>query len=62
MTENFPNLRKETSIQMQKSQRVPNKMNTKRHTARHIITMGNVKENFKGSKRINKESHTGKCP
>ena len=27
IAENFPNLGKETSIQVQKSQRVPNKMN-----------------------------------
>nr|KAF6462323.1 hypothetical protein HJG59_011354 [Molossus molossus] len=37
MTENFPNLVKETDIQVQEAQRVPNKMNLKRPTPRHII-------------------------
>ena len=41
----LPNLKKETDIQMQKEQRVPNKMNSKRHTPRYIIIkMANVKE------------------
>ena len=37
MTENFPNWVKETDIQVQVAQRVPNKINPKRATARHII-------------------------
>ena len=37
MAENFPNLKKETGIQVQEAQRVPNKMNTNRPTPRHII-------------------------
>ena len=37
MKENFPNLVKEIDIQVQKAQRVPNKMDTKRTTPRHII-------------------------
>ena len=37
MKENFPNLVKEIGIQVQKAQRVPNKMDTKRPTPRHII-------------------------
>lgn len=42
---NLPNLKKETDIQMQKKQRVPNKMNSDRHTPRYItIKMANVKE------------------
>ena len=32
MAENFPNLRKETDIQIQEVQRVPNKMNLNTHT------------------------------
>ena len=36
MTGNVPNLMKEIDIQIQ-VQRVPNKMNPKRHTPRHII-------------------------
>ena len=45
MAENFPNLKKEIDIQIQKAQRVPNKMNPKRPTSRHtIIKMAKVKE------------------
>ena len=38
MIENFPNLGKEIEIQSQEVQRIPNKMNPKRSTPRHIIT------------------------
>ena len=54
MTENFPNLVKEIDIQVQEVQRVPNKMNPKRPTPRHIIIkMQKLKdrENLKSSKR-----------
>ena len=37
MAENFPNLKKETGIQVQETQRVPNKINLNRLTPRHII-------------------------
>ena len=37
MTENFSNLVREIDIQLQEVQRVPNKMNPKRPTPRHII-------------------------
>ena len=37
MKENFPELVKEIDIQVQKAQRVPKKMDTKRTTPRHII-------------------------
>ena len=37
MKENFHNLVKEIDIQVQKAQRVPNKMDPKRTTPRHII-------------------------
>ena len=54
MKENFPNLVKELDIQAQEALRVPNKMDTKRTTPRHIIIkMSKVKdkENLKSSKR-----------
>ena len=35
--ENFPNLVKEIDMQVQEAQRVPNKMDAKRPTPRHII-------------------------
>ena len=45
MAEYFPNLKKETGIQVQEAQRVPNKMNPNRLIARHIIIkMAKVKE------------------
>ena len=37
MEENFPNLVKEIDMQVQEAQRVPNKMDAKRFTPRHII-------------------------
>ena len=37
MMENFPNLMREKVTQIQESQRVPIKTNTRRPTARHII-------------------------
>ena len=51
----FLKLKKETDFQVQKAQRVPNKINPKRSIPRHIIIkMAKVKENFKGSKRKTK--------
>ena len=45
MKENFPNLVKEIDIQVQAAQRVPNKLDPKRATARHIlIKMPKVKD------------------
>ena len=45
MKENFPNLVKEIDMQAQEAQSVPNKMNAKRPTPRHIIIkMPNVKK------------------
>ena len=37
MTGNFPNLAKEIDTQVQEAQRVPNKLDPKRTTSRHII-------------------------
>ena len=37
MMENFPNVMREKVTQIQETQRVPNKRNPKRPTARHII-------------------------
>ena len=37
MKENFPNLVKEIDMQVQEAQRVPDKMDAKRRTPRHII-------------------------
>ena len=44
MAEKFPKLKKETDIQVQKAQKVPNKMVPNRPTPRHIINkMAKVK-------------------
>ena len=48
MKENFPNLAKEIDMQIQEAQRVPNKMDAKRPTSKHII--------IKMTKVKNKES------
>ena len=46
MTEKFPNLVKEVDTQVQEAQRIPNKMDSKRPTPRHIIIkMLKVKDN-----------------
>ena len=45
MKENFPNLVKEIDMQVQEAERVPNKMDAKRPTPRHIIIkMSKVKD------------------
>lgn len=62
MSENFSNLGKESDIQVQQTQRVPNQMNTKRPTSNHILNkIGNVKGKVTILKQqeINK-SHTKK--
>ena len=48
MKENFPNLVKEIDMQVQEPRRVPNKMDAKRPTPRHIIIkMPKVKDKEK---------------
>ena len=48
MVENFPNLKKETDIQIQEAKRVRNKMKTNRPTPRYIIIkMTKVKDTEK---------------
>ena len=48
MKEHFPNLVKEIDIQVQKAQRVPNKLDPKRNTPRYIvIKMSKVKHKEK---------------
>ena len=45
MKENFPNLVKEIDIQVQEAQRVPNMLDPKRSTPRHIIiTLPKIKD------------------
>ena len=46
MKENFPNLAKEIDFQeVQESQRVPNKLNPRKQTPRHIIiTLAKIKD------------------
>ena len=52
MKENFSNLVKEMDRQVQEAQRVPNKMDPKKATPRHIIIkMSKVREEQKSSRR-----------
>lgn len=54
MPGNSPDLGKETDIQVQEAQRVPNKMDPKRNMMKHdIVKMVKVKDrgNLKSSKR-----------
>ena len=51
IAENFPNLGKETDIQVHEVQRVPNKINPKRSTPSHSVIRQKLKiENIKSSK------------
>ena len=60
MAENFPNLKKETDIQIQEVQRTPNKLNQNRPTQKHIILkMASIKDKerilklARGKQRVN---------
>ena len=44
MKEHFPNLVKEIGIQVQEARRVPNKMDAKTPTPKHIIKMPKIKD------------------
>ena len=53
MKENFPDLVKEIDMQIQEAQRVPNKMDIKRPTPRHIIIkMPKIKKKERISKAV----------
>ena len=61
MTENLPNKKKEIYNQVQEAQKVPNKMNPKRPTIRHIIIkMAKVKKILKAARE--KQSHIKELP
>lgn len=51
MAENFPDLKKGTTIQEQEAHKVPNKMNPNRTTPRHTVTKWQRSKNSEGSKR-----------
>ena len=57
MKENFPNLVKEIDTQVQEAQRVPNKIDAKRPTLRHIIIK---KPKFKDKEKILKAAREKK--
>ena len=60
MKENFPNLVKGIDIQIQGEQRVPNKLDPKRPTPRHITTempKVNYKEKILKSSQRKEENH-----
>ena len=63
MKENLPNVVKEIDMQVQEAQRVPNKMDTKRPTLRHIIIkMPTVKDKEKILKAQEKSSYLQGSP
>ena len=57
MKENVPNLVKDIDIQVQEAQRVPNKLDPKRTTPRHIIIkMPKVKDKEKNLTSSNRKA------
>ena len=54
MADIFPNLKKETYIQIKEAQSVSNKINPKRPTSRHTVKMSKVKEDPRSSNRETK--------
>ena len=65
MMENFPNLEKEIDFQeVQEAQRVPKKLDTRKHTPRHIIIkLPKIKDKERILKAARgKELPTKKCP
>ena len=64
MAENFPNVGKETVTQIEKAQRVPYRINTKRNTPRHIIKMTKIKDKWRILKaaRKNNKYYTRELP
>ena len=58
MKENFPNLAKELDIQAQEAQRVPKKLDPRKHTPRHIIiTLPKMKDKERILKATREESY-----
>ena len=53
MPENFPNIKKETNIQVQKEKRIPKKMKPKKYTLRYTII---IKWKMYDEERILKEA------
>lgn len=59
IAENFPNLVKETDIQVQEAKRVPSKMNPKRPTPTHIIIqVSSVKDKERILKAVREKTTT----
>ena len=59
MKENFPNLVKEIDVQeVQEAQRVPEKLDPRKRTPRHIIiTLPKIKDKEKGKSYLQRNSH-----
>ena len=61
MKENFPNLAKESDMQVQEAQRVPKKLDPQRNTPQHtIINSDKIKENGRILKAA-REKERGTC-
>ena len=65
IVENFPKMGKEIITQVQETQRVPNRINPKRNTPRHILiklTKSKHKEQILKAARENNKYHTREFP
>ena len=65
MVENFPNVGEQRDIQLQETQTVPNMMNPKRSTPRHIIikmAQGKDKKKILKAAREKQLAHTREPP
>ena len=60
IAENFPKMGKEIATQVQETQRVPNRINPRQNTSRHIlIKLTKNKYKHKRTQRTNIKSHKG---
>ena len=65
IAENFPNLCRETDIQDHEAQRIPNRINPKSNTTRHVIVKmakSKGKERILKATKENKESYAREPP
>ena len=62
MKENFPNLAKEIDFQeVQEAQRVPKKLDPRKHTPRHIIITLRKSKDKEGILKVTRERETVTC-
>ena len=59
MTENFPSMKKEKDVQVQKAHRVPNEIDPKRPTRRNIIIKMQMVKSLKPAKEKQLDIYKG---